>query len=50
MGDYASLPAPEGVWAFGRGDSHVVVLNMSSSPVGLDGLAGTVAALHGPGP
>ena len=42
MGDYRSLPAPEGVWAFGRGESHVVVLNMTSSPAGLDGLAGTV--------
>ena len=40
--DYATLAAPEGVWAFGRGDRHVVVLNMSSSPVELDGLAGTV--------
>ena len=41
-GEYASLPAPEGVWAFARGDSHAVVLNMSSGPLGLDGLAGTV--------
>ena len=40
--EYASLPAPERVWAFGRGASHVVVLNMSSGPVALDGLAGTV--------
>jgi hypothetical protein len=42
VGEYRSLPAPEGVWAFGRGDSHVVVLNMSPNPAGLDGLAGTV--------
>jgi alpha-glucosidase len=40
--DYASLPAPEGVWAFERGDRHVVVLNMSPDPLGLDGFAGTV--------
>jgi alpha-glucosidase len=40
--DYASLPAPEGMWAFGRGDIHVVVLNMSSGPLELDGVAGSV--------
>jgi len=40
--DYSSWPSPDGVWAFGRGDGHVVVLNMSAGPVGLDGLAGTV--------
>jgi alpha-glucosidase len=42
VGEYASLPTPEGVWAFGRGESHAVVLNMSSSVVGLAGLGGTV--------
>ena len=43
VGEYRSLPAPEGVWAFVRGDSHLVVLNMSPDPAGLVGLAGTVA-------
>jgi alpha-glucosidase len=41
-GDYASLPAPEGAWAWARGERHVVVLNVSGGEVGLDGLAGTV--------
>ncbi len=41
-GDYASLPAPEGAWAWARGERHVVVLNMSGGEVGLDGTAGTV--------
>ncbi len=42
VGEYVSLPTPEGVWAFGRGESHAVVLNMSSSAVGLAGLGGAV--------
>jgi alpha-glucosidase len=40
---YESLGAPEGVWAFGRGETHAVCLNMSASPVRLDGFGGTVA-------
>ena len=40
--DYASLPRPSGRGPSGAGTSHVVVLNMSSGPVALDGLAGTV--------
>jgi alpha-glucosidase len=40
--DYASLPAPEGVWAFGRGDNHVVILNMSPDPLELKGFGSTV--------
>jgi len=42
VGEYRSLPAPEGVWAFGRGEGHVVVLNMSSGTLALGGLAGIV--------
>ncbi len=41
-GGYASLPAPEGVWAWARDERHVVVLNMSDGEVGLDGVTGTV--------
>jgi len=41
-GDYVSLPAPEGVWAWARGPHHVVVLNMSPGEAGLDGVDGTV--------
>jgi alpha-glucosidase len=40
--DYASLPAPEDVWAFRRGE-HLVILNMSSVQVDVDGVGGTVA-------
>ena len=42
VADYRSLPSPEGVWAFGRGERHAVVLNMSAEPRRLEGLAGTV--------
>ena len=41
-GDYVSLPAPEGVWAFGRGARHVVVLNMSGDELQVDDFTGTV--------
>ena len=43
LADYRPLEAPEGVWAFGRGDRHVVVLNLSAVTLALDGLDGTVA-------
>jgi alpha-glucosidase len=42
VGAYASLPAPEGGWAFSRGDGTVVVLNMSDGPLTFEGVAGTV--------
>jgi alpha-glucosidase len=41
-GAYATLPAPDGAWAFRRGDATAVALNLSDSPVQVDGLAGTV--------
>ncbi len=41
-GDYVAAPTPEGVWAWARGERHVVVLNMSAAEVGLDAMAGTV--------
>ena len=44
MADYRSLASPEGVWAFGRGERHVVVLNMSDAPVVLGQLAGTIGS------
>jgi alpha-glucosidase len=40
--DYRSLSSPEGMWAFARGDNHLVVLNMSTEPLELGGLTGTV--------
>jgi len=30
-GDYASIPAPEGVWAWRRGDGVIVALNLSGA-------------------
>ena len=41
-GDGTSLATPEGVWAWTRGDRHVVALNMSREEVLLDGMAGTI--------
>ena len=42
LADYRPLSAPEGMWAFGRGDRHVVVLNLSADTLALDRLAGNV--------
>jgi glycosidase len=36
-GDYESLPAPRGVWAYRRGESTVVALNLSDEPAGFEG-------------
>jgi alpha-glucosidase len=41
-GGYATLPAPEGAWAFTRGDATAVALNLSDAEAHVDGLAGTV--------
>jgi alpha-glucosidase len=41
-GAYERLAAPDGVWAYRRGERHVVALNLSTTPVRLDDLAGTV--------
>jgi alpha-glucosidase len=41
-GAYATLPAPAGAWAYRRGDGTAVALNLSSAPVAIDGLDGTV--------
>src|SRR5262249_25692477 len=42
-GDYAELPAPEGAWAYRRGDGAAVALNLSGEPVTVPALHGTVA-------
>ena len=42
-GAYATLPAPEGAWAWRRGDRFAVALNLSAADVAIDGLAGRVA-------
>jgi alpha-glucosidase len=36
-GAYESLPAPPGVWAYRRGESTVVALNLSDHPAALEG-------------
>jgi len=41
-GTYASIPAPDGVWAWRRGDRIVVALNLSDEPAVLDGVTGLV--------
>jgi alpha-glucosidase len=41
-GGYATLPAPDGAWAWARGDGTAVALNLSDAPVTVDGLTGDV--------
>ena len=41
-GAYATLPAPEGAWAYRRGASTVVALNMSDAPARFEDVAGRV--------
>jgi hypothetical protein len=43
-GPYRSLPAPDGAWAFARGDATTVLANLSSAPAGFEGVTGTVVA------
>ncbi len=42
-GAYRSLPSPAGVWAWRRGDTATVVLNLSGDDAALDGIEGHVA-------
>jgi alpha-glucosidase len=42
-GAYAELPAPAGAWAWRRGEGVYVGVNLGSSPVEIDGIAGSVA-------
>ncbi len=41
-GAYATWPAPEGVWAWRRGDDVLVAVNLSGTPAMVAGVAGTV--------
>jgi alpha-glucosidase len=41
-GAYATLPAPDGAWAWRRGDGTVVTLNLSDAPVTVEGLSGSI--------
>jgi alpha-glucosidase len=42
-GAYASLPSPEGTWAFTRGQHTTVVVNLSDAPHAVAGLQGAVS-------
>jgi glycosidase len=41
-GAYESLPAPDGAWAWRRGEGTAVAVNLSRGEVEVDGLEGTV--------
>jgi alpha-glucosidase len=41
-GAYVALDAPQGAWAFRRGDAHAVALNLSAEPRVVEGLDGEV--------
>ena len=41
-GAYERVPAPEGIWAWRRGERTAVVLNLSDEENGVEGMAGTV--------
>jgi alpha-glucosidase len=41
-GGYATLPAPEGAWAWRRGERTAAAVNLSAAPVEVGGLRGTV--------
>jgi alpha-glucosidase len=41
-GSYQARPAPEGVWAWDRGDRHFVALNMTDAPVVVADVKGTL--------
>ena len=42
LGSYATIDAPDGMWAWRRGDNSVVALNMSDDPATLDGVRGRI--------
>jgi glycosidase len=42
-GDYASLPSPDGVWAWRRGKGAVVAINLSGEAATLAGGRGVIA-------
>jgi alpha-glucosidase len=48
-GSYETLPAPEGAWAWRRGEAWAVALNLSDREVVVEGIAGAVAVGTGRG-
>jgi alpha-glucosidase len=43
LGTYRSLDAPEGVWAFGRGEKTSVVVNLSDQTTIVNGITGSMS-------
>jgi hypothetical protein len=43
IGTYAALPAPDGVWAWRRGEATTVVLNLSETNATFAGRKGRIA-------
>ena len=41
-GAYETLPAPEGAWAWRRGDGTAAAVNLADAPATVDGVSGTV--------
>jgi hypothetical protein len=41
-GPYAPVDSPDGVWAWRRGDSAVVAVNLSNRPQAVRGVTGTI--------
>ena len=48
VGGYRTVPSPEGTWAYRRGESTTVALNMSDAPATFDGVRGTVSVCTDP--
>jgi alpha-glucosidase len=48
VGGYRTVPSPEGTWAYRRGESTTVALNMSDAPATFDDVGGTVAVCTDP--
>ena len=42
LGGYDTIDAPDGMWAWRRGEQFIVALNMSDEPLALDGVRGTI--------
>jgi glycosidase len=41
-GSYTTLAAPSGAWAWRRGDSTIVAVNLSDADVSVDGISGRI--------
>ncbi|MCU1465675.1 MAG: hypothetical protein JWM72_1603 [Actinomycetia bacterium] len=42
VGNYAPIPAPDGVWAWKRGDRHAVAVNFSDAEITLEDIVGRI--------